>query len=309
MTTRTDTDPKPAPCLLAGCGYVGRRLAARLAAEGPVTAVLRSPDRARLLQQDGVAVLRVDLDADDIESLCGVAEEGSVVYLAPPPDTGEGDARLGNVLRALDDGGPRRFVYLSTTGVYGDCGGDTVDENTVPAPGSARGRRRLAAESLAQQWCDRHGAVCVILRVPGIYGPDRLPLQRLAAGEPALQPGLAGPGNRIHVDDLVEACRAAISGPQGVFNVGDGDHRSTTEFLQEVARQAGLPPPMLVDRAEAERRISPGMLAFLRESRRVSNERMRRELGVKLGHPRFESGIRASLEEMRRNTPSVMLAR
>jgi nucleoside-diphosphate-sugar epimerase len=260
-----------------------------------------------LLEEAGVEVRRMDLDGNELESLQDRTDGGSVIYLAPPPESGTGDPRIENFLRALDDKGPRRLVYISTTGVYGDRGGGLVDETATPAPTSARGGRRLAAESAARSWCASHDADCVILRVPGIYGPDRLPLARLEAGEPALRPEEAGPGNRIHVDDLVAACCAALDGPPGVFNAGDGDHRSTTEFLLEVARQAGLPPPPLVDRAEAQRRISPGMLAFLRESRRVSSDKMLRQLGVRLRHPRFESGIRASLEEMRRNTASAML--
>jgi nucleoside-diphosphate-sugar epimerase len=140
----------------------------------------------------------------------------------------------------------------------------------------------------------------VVLRVPGIYGPHRLPLERLRRGEPALRPEDAGPGNRIHVDDLVTACVAAIERPaSGVVNVGDGDCSSTTAFLQKTAELAGLPAPELVSLAEARGRISPGLLAYLVESRRVDTRRMRDELGVSPRYARLESGIAASLAEMR----------
>jgi nucleoside-diphosphate-sugar epimerase len=140
----------------------------------------------------------------------------------------------------------------------------------------------------------------VILRVPGIYGPHRLPLDRLRRSEPALRPEDAGPGNRIHVDDLVTACIAALERPvRGAFNVGDGDHSSTTVYLQKTAELAGLPAPELVSLAEARGRISPGMLAYLVETRRVDTRRMREELGVRPRYSRLEDGIAASLAEMR----------
>jgi len=143
---------------------------------------------------------------------------------------------------------------------------------------------------------------CVILRVPGIYGPDRLPLERLRRREPALRDDEAGPGNRIHVDDLVAAIVAAIDHPsaQGVFNVTDGDHASTTAFLQLTAAAAGIEPPVLISKAEARERIPAGMLSFLLESRRVDNRRMLRELGLQLRYPTLQSGVLASLAEMRR---------
>jgi nucleoside-diphosphate-sugar epimerase len=143
---------------------------------------------------------------------------------------------------------------------------------------------------------------CVILRVPGIYGPHRLPIARLQRGAPALHPDEAGPGNRIHVDDLVASVVAAMdsTSARGAYNVTDGDHSSTTAYLQQTAAAAGLPPPQLITRAEAAARISPGMLAFLLESRRVDNRRMREDLGVQLRYPSMQSGIRASLDEMRR---------
>jgi nucleoside-diphosphate-sugar epimerase len=167
-------------------------------------------------------------------------------------------------------------------------------------PSSDRGRRRAAAERIASEWCNTRGVRCVILRVPGIYGPGRLPLDRLRRGEPALRPEDSGPGNRIHVDDLVTACVAALERPvQGIFNVTDGDHSSTTEFMQRTAALAGLPPPPLIALADARERISPGMLSFLVESRRVDNRRMREELGVEPRYASLDAGIAASLEEMR----------
>jgi nucleoside-diphosphate-sugar epimerase len=158
----------------------------------------------------------------------------------------------------------------------------------------------VAAEQAVRSWCDARGVRWVVLRVPGIYGPDRLPLERLRRGEPALRPEDSGPANRIHVDDLVSACVAAIERPVGgIFNVGDGDHASTTVFLQATAGLAGLPPPALVSLAEARGRISPGMLAYLVESRRVDTSRMLNELGVVPRYPTVASGVAASLAEMR----------
>jgi nucleoside-diphosphate-sugar epimerase len=192
------------------------------------------------------------------------------------------------------------LLYVSTTGVYGDTGGEVVTEASPVMPSSDRGRRRAAAEQIASEWCSTRGVRCVILRVPGIYGPGRLPLDRLRRGEPALRPVDSGPGNRIHVDDLVTACVAALERPvQGIFNVTDGDHSSTTVFMQRTAALAGLPPPQLIAFAEARERISPGMLSFLVESRRVDNRRMREELGVEPRYASLDAGIAASLEEMR----------
>jgi nucleoside-diphosphate-sugar epimerase len=282
-----------------GCGYVGARLAARLMAERSVLALLRAGARADLLETRGLQVLRIDLDGGFAAESLDPALGADIVYLAPPPDSGEDDPRLERFFAALDDRWrPGCVLYMSTTGVYGDRNGGRVDEAALPAPGNARSRRRLAAERRVQAWCARRGSRAALLRVPGIYGPQRLPLPRLLRGEPLLRPEDAGPGNRIQVDDLVAACAAVLDGTiAGIINVCDGDHRSTTEFMQELARQAGLPPPRLVGLDAARESISPGMLAFLAESRVVDSPRLSGELGLQLQHPGFESRIRSGLAE------------
>ena len=193
------------------------------------------------------------------------------------------------------------FVYISTTGVYGDAAGARVDERSPLAPATDRARRRVAAEAAVTTWCHGLGTRCVILRVPGIYGPHRLPLERLQRAEPALREDEAGPGNRIHVDDLVAAIVAAVDRPaaSGVYNVTDGDHSSTTAYLLQTATAAGLPPPPLVSRNDAADRIPAGMLSFLLESRRVDNRRLLEHLGLRLRYPTLSAGIAASLAEMR----------
>jgi nucleoside-diphosphate-sugar epimerase len=292
-------------CLIVGCGYVGRRLARRLRQDRRVVALVRSRGTAAGLEAEGLETVVADLDADlAAPALADAAQGSAVAYLAPPPDAGTTDSRLVRFLAALGDSRPAVCLYMSTTGVYGDTGGSTVDESSPVAPANDRSRRRVAAETAAREWCEARGVRWVVLRVPGIYGPDRLPLERLTRLEPALRPEDSGPANRIHVDDLVTACVAAIERPvEGVYNAGDGDHSSTTVFLQATARLAGLPPPELVSLAEAPGRISPGMLAYLVESRRVDTKRMREELGVTPRYDTVAAGVAASLAEMRARGP------
>lgn len=291
-------------CLLVGCGYTGARLARRLAARGlvpgqglgQVFGLVRSPEAAAALAASGVPARAVDLDGAAALDL--PRDLASVVYLAPPPSAGEGDPRLRRFLEGLGRLRPCALVYLSTTGVYGDTGGLPVDEASPAVPGDAASRRRLAAEELAASWCGAAGVRGVILRVAGIYGPGRLPLERLRAGEPVLRPEDSGPGNRIHLDDLAAACEAALDRPvSGAVNVADGDHRSIGAFLELVARQASLPPPRRVTLEEARRELSLGMLAYVLASRRVMNRRLVEDLGVRPRDP--EAGVRESLAEMR----------
>lgn len=281
--------------LLVGCGYTGVRLARLLANRGPVIGLVRSPASAAALAASGVPVRVVDLDGGAALNL--PRDLASVVYLAPPSAEGEGDPRLRRFLEGLSGLRPRVLVYLSTTGVYGDTGGLPVDEASPTRPGDAASRRRLAAEQHVASWCGAAGARGVILRVAGIYGPGRLPLERLRAGEPVLRPEDSGPGNRIHVDDLAAACEAALDRPVGgIVNVADGDHRSIGLFMELVARLAGLPPPRRVKLEEARRELSPGMLAYVLASRRVMSRRLVEDLGVRPRDP--EAGVRESLVEM-----------
>jgi nucleoside-diphosphate-sugar epimerase len=288
-------DPVP-EFVIIGCGYVGTRLARRL--PGKVTALTRSPAGAARLGESGLDAVCCDLDALTAGSPLPVDTAGGVLfYLVPPPGTGVEDPRLRACLRALP-GWPARLVYMSTTGVYGDAAGDTVDEERPAAPGSDRARARLDAETAVRRGSEAAGSEWVILRVPGIYGPGRLPLERIRRGDPVIRESEAGPGNRIHVDDLVSVCIAAATvtaAANRIFNVGDGNHASSTAWFRAVARIAGLPPPPEVSRDDARAMLSAAAWSFLAESRCVDTARMRRELGVRLRYEDPEAGIRASL--------------
>ncbi|MBK1671831.1 NAD(P)-dependent oxidoreductase [Ectothiorhodospira shaposhnikovii] len=286
------------PVLIMGCGYVGERVAHRLNHSGRrVTAVVRNPERAEYLRSQGIEALLADLDTGDRLEALPLAG-ALVLHSAPPPNEGIEDPRTGTLVELCRRLPPDNIVYISTTGVYGDQGGGQVDELTEPTPQTDRGRRRLDAERRLTALMQETGIPVVILRAPGIYGPGRLPIDRILKGEPVICPDEASPGNRIHADDLAALCVAALDhGAAGkIYNVGDGDHRSMTEFVHATADAAGLERPPSVSFAEAERLIPPGMMSYLRESRVVLCGRAPVELGVDLLYPRMEAGIKASLD-------------
>ena len=272
--------------VIAGTGYTGRRVLEKLPADSSVGLSRTRIDTRRRFEV-------VDFDA--LESLpVALPDAYAILYTCPPG--GERDERLQRFLDALPQP-PQRFVYISTTGVYGDCGGRVVTEETPANPDNRMSRPRVAAEELLDSWAGEHACDLVILRVPGIYGPGRLGAERIAAGEAFLDEADAHPGNRIHVDDLADCCLAALAEgtPAGIYNVGDGDHRTATWFAAEVARQAGLPAPRTISREAAAREFSPLRLAFLSASRRVDTHRMREILGITPRSP--EQGIRDSLPQ------------
>ncbi len=284
--------------LIAGCGYVGQRLAARLSDRFEIATLVRSSQSAAALERQGLKTIVIDLDR--VRAGASIPErldQEAIVYLAPPPATGESDLRLDRFLQ-LAIVPPKAFVYMSTTGVYGDAGGGFVDESTPVMPGTDRARRRVSAEEMTRVWGHERRVRRVVLRVPGIYGPERLPLERIRKAEPVVRPEDAGISNRIHVDDLVTACEAAIMNKEarGVYNVTDGTSISATAFIDLVAEQAGLPKPPRVPMEEAQLTFSPERLSFLNESRRVGNDRMLKHLGVQLRYADPVAGIRASLE-------------
>ena len=239
----------------------------------------------------------VDLDAPAI-ALPALPSVFTLLYTVPPSPGSDNDRRLEWLLSKLPTP-PRRIVYLSTSGVYGDRRGNPVREDDPPSPLTPRAKRRLAAERHLTDWCAGRDCDLVILRVPGIYGPGRLGLDRIEAGAPVIRESEAPPGNRIHVDDLATCCVRALdeSSQPGIYNVGDGDHRSGSWFTKTVARLAMLEAPPEVSTAEAEKTFAEARLSFLRESRVLDTSKMRDVLGIAPHYADPEDGIRASLVE------------
>ncbi|ALG68288.1 SDR family oxidoreductase [Beggiatoa leptomitoformis] len=287
---------------IVGCGYVGLRLAQTVLAEDEecaVMALVRSTESNRRLQEADIMTVPGDLDRPSF--LTELPTEQTILYyFAPPPATGITDPRITHLLNAFSPTElPAKIVYISTTGVYGDCGGDWVTEARPTNPQTDRARRRVDAENTLTQWCDKQKIPLVILRVAGIYGAGRLPIERLKQKTPVLAEALSPFSNRIHVDDLVEVCLiAGDSDVTGIFNVTDGNPTTMTDYFNHVADALKLPRPPVVDKAAAQTELSTEMLSYLAESKRISNEKMRTVLEVELFYPDLKSGLQQCLEEM-----------
>ncbi|MGD8927281.1 MAG: NAD-dependent epimerase/dehydratase family protein, partial [Thioalkalispiraceae bacterium] len=280
---------------IVGCGDIGQRVAQRWLTQGfNVSGIVSSQNSLKNLKIHGVRAHQVDLDLPE-PGLPPVSEQSLIYYFVPPPSLGIKDTRVQHFLSELSkqSAQPRRVIAISTTGVYGDCGGEKVTEDKIPNPMVDRARRRYDMESQLKLWCEQHDVELVILRVGGIYGPKRLPLKRIREGTPVLLESLAPKTNRIHQEDLADICVAAakVDTRFRVYNVSDGTDSNMTEYFFKLADHFKLPRPPAVDWQEAERTISKGMLSYLKESRRVDNSRMLKELDIRLRYPNLEAGL------------------
>ena len=283
--------------LIVGCGDIGLRVLALLQPCWKVLALTSSAARVPELRAAGAVPLLGNLDQPATLGRLGALAD-AVLHLAPPPGEGEGDPRTHALLQALARGGRvRRLVYASTSGVYGDCAGARFDETRPVRPATARARRRVDAEAQLRWFGRKTGARVSILRIPGIYAGNRPgghPRERLQRGTPALVAADDVYTNHIHADDLARACVAALHrGPtQRVLHASDDTELKMGDYFDLAAELCGLPAPPRITRAEAAERLSPMLLSFMSESRRLRNERLKRELRLVLRYPTVREGLR-----------------
>ena len=282
--------------LIVGCGDIGLRVAALLAPRVRVLALSSSPARFATLRAHRVQPLAGDLDQPQtLARLAGLAQR--VLHLAPPRPEGRDDVRTAALLRALGRGpAPAALVYASTSGVYGDCAGAWVDETRAPQPATSRAERRLQAERRVRSWAVRQGTRASVLRVPGIYAPDRsggTPRERLLSGTPVLRAQDDVYTSHIHADDLARACVAALwrGRAQRLYNVCDGQQWKMGDYVDLAADLYQLPRPPRISLAEAQQQLSPQRMSFMRESRRLHNTRLLQELGLRLRYASVRVGL------------------
>jgi nucleoside-diphosphate-sugar epimerase len=259
--------------LIVGCGDVGMRLLPLLRARYRVFAVTSQAARLAELRAAGAVPVLADLDQPrTLRRLAGLAH--TVIHLAPPQPEGTLDRRTRHVTAILPEGA--RVVYISTTGVYGDLQGALVDETQSVAPRNARAQRRVDAERVLRAWARRAHGRLAIVRVPGIYAADRLPLARLHAGTPALAPADDVYTNHIHADDLAAIVLRALrrGRPNRLYHAVDDTALRMADYFDAVADAFALPRPPRLPRAQLVQAVSPALLSFMSESRRLANGRL-----------------------------------
>jgi len=279
---------------IIGCGDIGLRVAQlyRLGADS-ITGIVRSKDSAHRCEQAGIAAKIIDLDTEDLPDP-DTFKDAFVYYFAPPAGKTT-DTRIERFLK-FSGNTARRIVLISTTGVYGDQNGAWVDEATPAKPATDRAGRRLSAENTLKIWAEKYQKEYIILRVPGIYAPDRLPLERLKKRLPIVRESEAPWINRIHADDLAMICKAAMDSKilNTIYNVTDGQPSTMVDYFNQVADYANLPRPPQITLKQAIETLSPGMVSYLKESRRISNKKMLKELNITLQYPSLNEGLKVN---------------
>lgn len=284
--------------LIVGCGDVGLRVAGQLGARMRVIALTSSPGRVDELRTRGILPVLGDLDQPHtLARLAGIATR--VVHLAPPPSEGWTDPRTRALVAVLRRRcAPQVVVYGSTSGVYGDCAGEVVNETRTTWADTPRARRRVDAERAVRFLGRSSGVRSSILRIPGIYAPDRpggTPRTRLLKGTPVLVAADDVYTNHIHADDLARACIAAVwrGRPQRIYNVNDDSQMRMGDYFDLAADLYGLPRPPRVPRSTAQNELPLMLLSFMAESRRMDNSRLKSELRLNLRYPTVAVGLLA----------------
>lgn len=290
--------------LIIGCGDVGKRVAKQLMQiRQPVIAASHSEESRNTLKQLGIDSVFADLDEIDSLKLLP-AEATQIYYFAPPPSDGEVDSRMTNFLASLKlSNSKTRIIYISTTGVYGDHQGEWIDESTPTTAPSNRSKRRLNAETRLIRFCEQKNCEYIILRVGGIYCLPKLPLQRLQSGVKILKANIAPASNRIHANDLANICITAMNSQHvnEIYNACDGNPTSISDYFIQVAKIFHLPAPEEIDWDQANKDISPAMMSYLQESKKIKIDKLLQQLEIQFKYPDLDSGLKQCLEEANAN--------
>lgn len=282
--------------LIIGCGDIGLRILTRLRNRFRIVALTRSPQRIAELRAAGAVPMVGQLSQrHTLARLRALARY--TIHLAPPPGQGHDDPQTRNLLHALG-ADEQQLVYVSTTGVYGDRGGAWVNESAPAKPASARAIRRLSAERLCRAWQKRamgDGRRVSILRAPGIYALDRLPMARLQEHTPCLRSQDDVYTNHIHAEDLARAAIAALWRGRAarVVNVVDDTELKMGDYFDWVADHLNLPRPPRLARADLMAQVSPMRASFMNESRRLRNQRLKTELRLRLHYPTVADALKS----------------
>lgn len=243
-------------------------------------------------------VSQLDLDSASAllnQQLKNKFQHSRIVYLVPPPRKGLIDTRMQCFIELLEslDSPPEKIILMSTTGVYGDCKGQWIDETWPSSPQAERAHRRLSAETQLQIYCEKYQIHNIIFRVPGIYSADKLPKKRILSGDPIVNAADSGYSNRIHAHDLSAFCLEALLSDvlPGLYNCCDGQPSSMNDYFMKVAQALDLPRPVEISLVQARRELSPGMLSYLAESKRISNKKLLANFSTRLKYPNLEYGL------------------
>ena len=279
--------------LIFGCGYSAQAFVRRLGQRWQVTGTTRDPGKKAHLEAQGI-----DVQLWPGEDLRPALQEATHLLLSIAPDT-DGDPVVAAYGDAVAKAAPHlRWVgYLSTTGVYGDHDGGWIDETTPLEPTTRRGKARLVAERQWQAIAEASGLPLHIFRLAGIYGPGRGPFEKVRNGTARRIIKENQYFSRIHVDDIASVLAASVARPDpgAIYNVADDDPSPPEDVLSEAARLLDLPDPPELRFEEAE--MTPMARSFYAESKRVRNDRIKRDLGVTLRYPDYHTGLRALLED------------
>jgi len=279
--------------LIVGCGYLGKLVAPRLT--GSVQALVRSLSSQQQCQEQVKNCSLLDLDdpASMVPQSLQLANS-RILYLVPPPGRGQEDSRMARFLHILDVQIIEKFVLISTTGVYGDCAGNWVTEETPVKPLADRALRRRDAELKLLEFCDKRNIPWMILRVPGIYGPGKLPIKRISRGEPIVREQDSPFSNRIHSEDLAAICVEALNRMEleGIYNCADGHPTTMYDFFKRLAMRLGIDMPESISLQQADTQLSAGMMSYMAESRRISNAKLGADFYYQLQYPDLEAGLK-----------------
>ena len=282
--------------ILVGSGYLGGYIINSLLEKNTSCQIF---ELSRTKKNRPALIKTISMDLDNNPLKLQAFAEGIIIYMAPPSIVSLQDCRVKNFLKNLEEVKAKRFIYISTSGVYGDCNGERIDEARKVNPDTDRAKRRVSAETQITKYCKQKNISLIILRVPGIYGKGRLPIDKIKSGEPIIKKEDSKITNLIHVEDLARVVIAAVMSKNlskhEIINISDGSPTSSTDYYEITGMLLGIKITNYITYTEAENIYTKKRLSFLRESRVLNVDKMFKLFPGCIKYTSLEDGIRASL--------------